>query len=98
MTSCSSSSTPPDYERTNRRPQRVAPRDLNPSRYQFAATKTLAHPDCLVCEYQSICHGGCPKHRHDPRGNFHDLDYFCAAYKMIFAKAVGPLRKEVQRL
>jgi uncharacterized protein len=67
-------------------------------RYQFAATKTLAHPDCLVCEYQSICHGGCPKHRHDPRGNFHDLDYFCAAYKMIFAKAVGPLRKEVQRL
>jgi uncharacterized protein len=67
-------------------------------RYQFAATKTIAHPDCLVCEYQSICHGGCPKHRHDPRGNFHDLDYFCAAYKMIFAKAVGPLRKEVQRL
>jgi uncharacterized protein len=67
-------------------------------RYQFAATKTIAHPDCLACEYQSICHGGCPKHRHDPRGNFHDLDYFCAAYKMIFAKAVGPLRKEVQRL
>jgi len=67
-------------------------------RYQFAAQKTIAHPECQVCEYQSICHGGCPKHRHDPRRRFDDLDYFCAAYKMIFAKAVEPLRKEVQRL
>lgn len=67
-------------------------------RYQFAATKTIAHQDCQVCEYQSICRGGCPKHRHDPHRNFADLDYFCAAYKVIFAKAVGPLRKEVQKL
>ena len=27
-------------------------------RYQFAAKKTIAHPECQVCEYQSICHGG----------------------------------------
>jgi len=67
-------------------------------RYQFAATKTIAHPECQVCEYQSICHGGCPKHRHDRHRNFNDLDYFCRAYKMIFGKAVEPLRKEVQRL
>ena len=67
-------------------------------RYQFAAQKTIAHPECQVCEYNSICHGGCPKHRHDPRGDFHDLDYFCAAYKMIFSKSVGPLKKEVQSL
>jgi uncharacterized protein len=67
-------------------------------RYQFAANKTIAHPTCQVCEYQSICHGGCPKHRRDPRRRLEDLDYFCAAYKMVFAKAVGPLRKEVQRL
>jgi uncharacterized protein len=65
-------------------------------RYQFAAKKTIAHPECAVCEYQSICHGGCPKHRHDRRQNFNDLDYFCTAYKMIFRKAVEPLRKEVQ--
>ncbi|HVN06886.1 MAG TPA: anaerobic sulfatase maturase, partial [Bryobacteraceae bacterium] len=67
-------------------------------RYQFAATKTIPHPECQVCEYQSICHGGCPKHRHDPRRNFNDLDYFCQAYKMIFAKSAGPLSKEVQRI
>jgi len=67
-------------------------------RYSFAAKKTLAHPECQVCEYQSVCHGGCPKSRHGPNGRFDDLDYFCGAYKMIFGRAVGPLRQEVKRL
>jgi len=67
-------------------------------RYSFASKKTLAHPECQVCEFQAICHGGCPKFRHGPNGRFEELDYFCAAYKMIFAKAVGPLTKEVARL
>ena len=68
------------------------------SRYTFAAKKTIAHPECQVCEYQSICHGGCPKLRHGPRGKFEDLDYFCGAYKMIYARSVGPLKKEVERI
>ncbi|MFN0170771.1 MAG: anaerobic sulfatase maturase [Bryobacteraceae bacterium] len=68
------------------------------TRYNFAVKKTLAHPECQVCEYQSICHGGCPKLRHGPHRRFEDLDYFCQAYKMIYAKATGPLRKEVQKI
>ncbi len=67
-------------------------------RYNFAQKKTLAHPECQVCDYQGICHGGCPKFRHGPLGKFEDLDYFCTAYKMIYAKCVGPLRKEVEKL
>ncbi len=67
-------------------------------RYEFASQKTLPHPDCQACQYQSICHGGCPKHRHDPHRSFVDLDYFCPAYKQIFAKAIGPLSKEVEKL
>lgn len=67
-------------------------------RYSFAVKKTLAHPDCQVCEYQTICHGGCPKTRHGMHRQFEDLDYFCQAYKMIFRKAVGPLRKDVEKL
>jgi uncharacterized protein len=67
-------------------------------RYSFASKKTIAHPECQVCEYQSVCHGGCPKFRHGPNRRFEDLDYFCSAYKMIFAKATGPLRKEVEKL
>jgi uncharacterized protein len=67
-------------------------------RLQFAGNKALLHPECQVCEYQAICHGGCPRHRHDPRRRFEDLDYFCPAYKMLFRKAVDPLRKELARL
>ncbi len=65
-------------------------------RYNFATKKTLAHPDCQVCEYQSICHGGCPKFRHGRHGRFDDLDYFCQAHKMIYARSVGPLREELR--
>jgi uncharacterized protein len=67
-------------------------------RYSFAEKKTLAHPDCQVCEYQSICHGGCPKSRQGPNGRFEDLDYFCQAYKMIYAKSAAPLRAELKRM
>jgi uncharacterized protein len=67
-------------------------------RYGFAAKKAVPHPECQVCEYQSICHGGCPKTRHGPHHRFEDLDYFCAAYKMIFARANEPLRREVKKL
>lgn len=67
-------------------------------RYQFAEKKAVPRAECQVCEYQNICHGGCPKHRHDPRRRFDDLDYFCSAYKMIFAKAAEPLKQEVQRM
>ena len=62
------------------------------SRFNFAAKKSIAHPECLVCDYSSICHGGCPKFRHSRHGQFEELDYFCSSYKAIFAKAVGPLR------
>ncbi len=64
-------------------------------RLNFASKKTIAHPECQVCEYQSICHGGCPKLRHGPNGRFEELDYFCSAYKMIFAKSIGPLKRDV---
>ncbi|MEO8026110.1 MAG: anaerobic sulfatase maturase [Bryobacteraceae bacterium] len=67
-------------------------------RYSFASKKTLAHPECQVCEYQSICHGGCPKFRHGAHGDFTELDYFCQAYKMIYGRSVGPLRDDLKKL
>ena len=67
-------------------------------RYSFASKKTLAHPECQVCEYQSICHGGCPKLRHGPHRRFEDLDYFCQSYKMIYARSVEPLRGELRKI
>lgn len=67
-------------------------------RLNFASKKTLAHPECQKCEYQAICHGGCPKFRQGRQGRFEDLDYFCAAYKRIYARAVGPLRDDLRKL
>jgi uncharacterized protein len=67
-------------------------------RYSFASKKTIEHPECMVCEYASLCHGGCPKFRHGPRQKFDDLDYFCTSYKMIYAKSVEPLKKDLARL
>ncbi len=67
-------------------------------RFNFAGKKTIAHPMCQVCEYQSLCHGGCPKFRHAVHHKFEDLDYFCSAYKMVYAKTLGPLKQEVDKL
>lgn len=67
-------------------------------RYNFASKKTLAHPECQVCQYKSICHGGCPKFRHGPKREFEDLDYFCSAYKAIFARACGPLADDLKKM
>jgi uncharacterized protein len=67
-------------------------------RHAFAAKKSEPHAECAVCEYRHICHGGCPKMRHARNGRFEDLDWFCGAYKTIFAKAIAPLEKEVRKL
>ncbi len=67
-------------------------------RYEFAGKKAIPHPECLKCEYQSICLQGCPKFRHGPHRRFEDLDYFCEAYKMIYARCTAPLRREVEML
>ncbi len=63
----------------------------------FAAKKSVPHAECMVCEYQNICHGGCPKLRHGPNHRFEDLDWFCGSYKQIFSKNVAPLTEEVER-
>ncbi|MCS7314268.1 MAG: anaerobic sulfatase maturase [Bryobacterales bacterium] len=67
-------------------------------RLEFASKKALPRPECRACEFEAICHGGCPKLRHGPHRRFEDLDYFCEAYKMIYARVLEPLRKEVARL
>jgi uncharacterized protein len=67
-------------------------------RQAFALKKSEPHPECAICDYRRICHGGCPKLRHGPRRRFEDLDWFCGAYKRIFARAVQPIEKDVRQL
>jgi len=37
-------------------------------RLSFASKKMLPRPECRACEYDPICHGGCPKLRTAPTG------------------------------
>jgi uncharacterized protein len=67
-------------------------------RYAFAAKKTVPHPECLVCEFAQVCHSGCPKLRHGRNKRFEDLDYFCASYKAIYAKAIPKLKPEIAKI
>jgi uncharacterized protein len=67
-------------------------------RFEFAMNKALPRPECQACEYQNICHGGCPKFRHARHRRFEDLDYFCEAYKMVYARTIPPLREELKKL
>jgi uncharacterized protein len=67
-------------------------------RYDFAAKKLALHVECVNCKYLHICHGGCPKFRHGRSRSFQDLDWFCDAYRKVFAKALPPLERDVQHL
>jgi len=67
----------------------------NATRARFAFAKTIPHENCARCPYHGICQKGCPSFRTKRRGNPADLDYFCEAYKMVFAETLEPLRKEV---
>jgi radical SAM protein with 4Fe4S-binding SPASM domain len=46
----------------------------------------------MKCEWQSICHQGCPKFRH-AQPPLQDLDYFCQSYKMIYAMRRAPAQE-----
>lgn len=67
-------------------------------RQEFAAKKSSPHPTCSVCDYQSLCHGGCPSNRYAARRRFDDLDPLCAGYKQIFAKSIAPLTHDLRTL
>ncbi len=67
-------------------------------RRDFASTKVIPHEECLKCEFEFVCHGGCPKLRHGRHHRFEDLDYFCQSYKMIYGHAIPPLRREAERI
>ncbi len=68
------------------------------ARRDFAATKVVPHEECMKCEFEFVCHGGCPKLRHGRHGDFKELDYFCQSYKMIYARAIPPLKREAERI
>lgn len=55
---------------------------------RFLQRKPQLPEKCVTCEFQQLCHGGCPRNRHwDDSNNVVDVDYFCDAYLQIYQYA-----------
>jgi uncharacterized protein len=72
---------------------------LRTSAYQsFAQRKRTLGAQCRACEWVAACHGGCPKYRLLKTAEIASPDYFCDAYKMLFAHTRDALLPIVRRL
>ena len=55
--------------------------------------------ECLQCDVQGLCYGGCPKHRITViPGEKHRQNYLCASYKQIFAHTSPAMHWMAQEL
>jgi uncharacterized protein len=55
----------------------------------FEALKPSVGPECDTCEWQWLCHGGCPKDRVFSGNATPNRTFFCEAYKQFFAHAAS---------
>ncbi|MNP42552.1 Anaerobic sulfatase-maturating enzyme [compost metagenome] len=61
---------------------------LHPVHSKFAAMKGALPQTCTLCEWKSLCFGGCPRNRKwSPDGVSSNPDYFCTAYRKIYEYA-----------
>lgn len=47
---------------------------------------------CGSCDFYSMCHGGCPFSAFANRGDILQKDYYCEAFKMIFARIIEKVK------
>lgn len=57
----------------------------SPAQQQFAKMKTQLSRQCLQCEFQFACHGGCPKHRMLTKEMDFPHNQLCEAYYMALS-------------
>ncbi len=62
----------------------------SPLRQDFAARKRKKSDKCLICRWNELCCGGCPKDRL-AAGSWTEPSCFCQAYKMFFEHAMSRL-------
>lgn len=65
---------------------------------EFAARKAILSDECKACEWLSLCHGGCQKHRLITSRCVAAPSYFCEAYRRFFKHSRRRYRKLADRL
>ena len=60
---------------------------------EFALRKGRHAAKCRSCEWLSLCHGGCPKHRTITTEDVSQPSYFCEGYRMFFRHTVPRLKQ-----
>jgi len=58
----------------------------------FIAPSQHRDPDCLSCEYYSICRGGCRRDREPVTDGIPSINRYCEAYKKFFAHALPRMK------
>ena len=69
-------------------------KELLSERIAFSLRTRETPADCLVCEWKSICHGGCMAHSYLYNKDAHGKSYFCESIKMIYGHIRNSLKKD----
>lgn len=56
------------------------------ARFRDRSRYLLAHTDCGLCRYWSLCHGGCPVRAFAFTGKLYEKDHYCSVYKRVFER------------
>ncbi|MBF0106724.1 MAG: radical SAM protein [Deltaproteobacteria bacterium] len=62
------------------------------NRFLKRPAKMIDDPECSVCDYWKICHGGCPIRAQTFNGDMFSRDYYCPVYKRIFNMVIKQMR------
>lgn len=76
----------PEYKLGNIKETTITQMNNSERNRQFGLAKSdTLSTDCRRCEFRSLCHGGCPKHRFAISSSGKpDQNYFCPGYKAFF--------------
>ncbi|MBR3074341.1 MAG: anaerobic sulfatase maturase [Bacteroidales bacterium] len=67
----------------------------SPAQLRFGIDKRNALPrKCLRCEFWTLCHGGCPKHRFNSTDNGQTgLNALCEGFRMFFGHSASAMKR-----
>lgn len=85
----------PEHRIGNLNEQSLVDLVLSPQQQQFGLAKQRQLTSiCQSCEFRSICHGGCPKHRIlDVPNNEFKHNYLCQSYRYFFSQTAPHMKQ-----